>query len=77
MDLLSSGDYKFELRVKKLEKKGREDDLKRGGKLLDIDKLQEITLVHETQGRYGDEEMFDTCVLDDEEVFVGQDMAEK
>ncbi|GJX27749.1 putative ribonuclease H-like domain-containing protein [Tanacetum coccineum] len=28
----------------------------------------EVTLVHETQGRYGDEEMFDTCVLDGDEV---------
>ncbi|GJR34199.1 hypothetical protein Tco_1209883 [Tanacetum coccineum] len=37
----------------------------------------EITLVDETQGRYGDEEMFDTGVLDDEEVFAGQDMAKK
>ncbi|GKF28771.1 hypothetical protein Tco_0095113, partial [Tanacetum coccineum] len=43
----------------------------------DIDKDAEITLVDETQGRYGDEEMFDTCVLDDEEVFAGQDMAKK
>ncbi|GJX94430.1 hypothetical protein Tco_0349016 [Tanacetum coccineum] len=39
--------------------------------------ITKITLVHETQGRYGDEEMFDTGVLDDEEVFAGQDMAEK
>ncbi|GKE43950.1 hypothetical protein Tco_1471234, partial [Tanacetum coccineum] len=48
-----------------------------GRKINDIDKDAEITLVHETQGRYGDEEMFDTGVLDDEEVFAGQDMAEK
>ncbi|GJZ99175.1 retrovirus-related pol polyprotein from transposon TNT 1-94 [Tanacetum coccineum] len=38
---------------------------------------QKITLVDETQGRYGDDLMFDTGVLDDEEVFAGQDMAEK
>ncbi|GJR51819.1 hypothetical protein Tco_1402340 [Tanacetum coccineum] len=34
----------------------------------DTDKDAEITLVHETQGRYGDEEMFNTCVLDGDEV---------
>ncbi|GJZ12789.1 hypothetical protein Tco_0548019 [Tanacetum coccineum] len=38
---------------------------------------EEITLVDETQGRYGDDLRFDKCVLDDEEVFAGQDMAEK
>ncbi|GKE63047.1 hypothetical protein Tco_1513414, partial [Tanacetum coccineum] len=31
-----------------------------------------ITLVDETQGRYGDDLMFDTYVLDDEEVFVAE-----
>ncbi|GJU72407.1 hypothetical protein Tco_1263812 [Tanacetum coccineum] len=55
----------------------QEDASKQGRKINDIDKVAEITLVHETQGGYGDEEMFDTGVLDDEEVFVGQDMAEK
>ncbi|GKB04947.1 hypothetical protein Tco_0833142, partial [Tanacetum coccineum] len=34
----------------------------------DINKDAEITLVDETQGRYGDEEMSNTCVLDDDEV---------
>ncbi|GKF28553.1 hypothetical protein Tco_0094895, partial [Tanacetum coccineum] len=43
----------------------------------DIDKDVEITLVNETQGRYGDDLIFDTSVPDDEEVFAGQDMAEK
>ncbi|GJY41421.1 hypothetical protein Tco_0428691 [Tanacetum coccineum] len=33
----------------------------------DIDKDAEIMLVYETQGRYGDEEMFDTGVLDGDE----------
>ncbi|GKD67995.1 hypothetical protein Tco_1322085, partial [Tanacetum coccineum] len=28
-------------------------------------------------GKFNDEEMFDTGVLDDEEVFAGQDVAEK
>ncbi|GKB71459.1 hypothetical protein Tco_0932871 [Tanacetum coccineum] len=46
-------------------------------KINDIDKDAEITLIDETQGRYGDDLMFDTSVLDDEEVFAGQDMDEK
>ncbi|GJX23474.1 hypothetical protein Tco_0227919 [Tanacetum coccineum] len=44
----------------------QEDASKQGRKIDDIDKDAEITLVDETQGRYGDEE-----------VFAGQDMAEK
>ncbi|GJW03718.1 hypothetical protein Tco_1562574 [Tanacetum coccineum] len=55
----------------------QEDASKQGRKINDIDKDAEITLVDETQGRYGDDLMFDTSVLDDEEVFAGQDMAEK
>ncbi|GJS31855.1 putative ribonuclease H-like domain-containing protein [Tanacetum coccineum] len=55
----------------------QEDASKQGRKIDDIDKDAEITLVGENQGRYGDEEMFDTVVLDDEEVFAGQDMAKK
>ncbi|GJS80129.1 putative ribonuclease H-like domain-containing protein [Tanacetum coccineum] len=63
----------LKLRVKKLEKKGgsRTHKLKilyKGRKINDIDKDAEITLVHKTQGRYGDEEMFDTYVLDGDEV---------
>ncbi|GJU42468.1 hypothetical protein Tco_1195425 [Tanacetum coccineum] len=42
----------------------QEDASKHGRKIDDIDKDAEITLVHETQGRYGDEEMFDTGALD-------------
>ncbi|GKC08091.1 hypothetical protein Tco_0999701 [Tanacetum coccineum] len=42
----------------------QEDASKQGRKIDDIDKDAEIKLVHETQGRYGDEEMFDTGVLD-------------
>ncbi|GKC75381.1 hypothetical protein Tco_1126155 [Tanacetum coccineum] len=55
----------------------QDDTSKQERKIDDIDKDASITLVYETQGRYGDEEMFDTSVLDDEEVFGGQDMAEK
>ncbi|GJR05101.1 hypothetical protein Tco_0528085 [Tanacetum coccineum] len=72
----------LKLRVKKLEKKGGSINHKlkrlyKGRKIDDIDKDAEITLVDETQGRYGDDLMFDTGVLDDEEVFSEQDMAEK
>ncbi|GKC21196.1 hypothetical protein Tco_1023346 [Tanacetum coccineum] len=55
----------------------QEDASKQGRKIDDIDKDVEITLVDETQGRINDEEMFDTGVLDNEEVFVEQDVAEK
>ncbi|GJR46770.1 hypothetical protein Tco_1314873 [Tanacetum coccineum] len=55
----------------------QEDASKQGRKIDDINKDVEITLIDETQGRYGDDLMFDTCVFDDEEVFAGQDMDEK
>ncbi|GJY64644.1 hypothetical protein Tco_0466104 [Tanacetum coccineum] len=55
----------------------QEDASKQGRKINDIDKDTKITLIDETQGRYGDDLMFDTGVLDDEEVFAGQDMDEK
>ncbi|GJU05737.1 hypothetical protein Tco_1122167 [Tanacetum coccineum] len=45
----------------------QEDASKQGRKIDDIDKDAEITLVDETQGRFGDEEMFDTGVLDGDE----------
>ncbi|GKB23593.1 hypothetical protein Tco_0862994 [Tanacetum coccineum] len=56
-----------------LEKKGgsklrRSKYIYKGRKINDIDKDAEITLVHETQGKYGDEEMFDIDVLDGDEV---------
>ncbi|GKA68928.1 putative ribonuclease H-like domain-containing protein [Tanacetum coccineum] len=40
----------------------QENASKQGRKIDDIDKDVEITLVHETQERYGDEEMFDNVV---------------
>ncbi|GKA40947.1 hypothetical protein Tco_0733540 [Tanacetum coccineum] len=55
----------------------QEDASKQGRKIDDINKDAEITLIDETQGRYGDDLMFDTCVLDDEEMFAGQDMDKK
>ncbi|GKB68549.1 hypothetical protein Tco_0929961, partial [Tanacetum coccineum] len=47
-----------------------EDASKQGRKIDDIDKDAEITLVDETQGRYGDDIMFDVCDLAGVEVFV-------
>ncbi|GJV02227.1 hypothetical protein Tco_1335796 [Tanacetum coccineum] len=55
----------------------QEDASKQGRKIDDIDADAGITLVDETQGRHDDDLMFDTSVLNDEEVFAGQDMAEK
>ncbi|GJU47633.1 putative ribonuclease H-like domain-containing protein [Tanacetum coccineum] len=55
----------------------QEDASKQGRKIDDIDKDAEVTLVDETHGRYGDDLMFDTTILDGEEVFVGQDVVEK
>ncbi|GKD84358.1 hypothetical protein Tco_1355512 [Tanacetum coccineum] len=55
----------------------QEDASKQGWKIDDIDNDAEITLVDETQWRYGDDLMFDACVLYGEEMFAGQDMAEK
>ncbi|GKD17226.1 hypothetical protein Tco_1206384 [Tanacetum coccineum] len=50
----------------------QEDASKQGRKIDEIDQDAEVTLVEETQRRYGDNLMFDTGVLDNE-----QDMAEK
>nr|GEZ53537.1 hypothetical protein [Tanacetum cinerariifolium] len=52
---------------------GEEDASKQGRNIADIDADAETTLVNETaedKERYNDEEMFDTWVLDDEEVVV-------
>ncbi|GKF62729.1 hypothetical protein Tco_0182783 [Tanacetum coccineum] len=50
----------------------QEDASKQGRKINEIDQDADVTLVDETQGRYSDNLMFDTGVLDNE-----QDMAEK
>ncbi|GKG56497.1 hypothetical protein Tco_0579821, partial [Tanacetum coccineum] len=65
-------------KVKRLEKKGgsRTHKLKRLYKIGRSARV-EITLVDETLGRHDDDLMFDTCVLNDEEVFARQDMAKK
>nr|GEU40166.1 hypothetical protein [Tanacetum cinerariifolium] len=59
---------------------GDEDASKHGKNIADIDANAETTLVNETakdQGRFDDQEMFDTGVLDDEEVFVEKAVAVK
>ncbi|GKC22504.1 hypothetical protein Tco_1024654 [Tanacetum coccineum] len=53
------------------------DAIQSGEEDCEIDQDTEVTLFDETQGRYSDNLMFDTGVLDNEEVFVGQDMVEK
>ncbi|GJX41437.1 hypothetical protein Tco_0256427 [Tanacetum coccineum] len=55
----------------------QEDASKQGRKIDDIDKDAEITLVHETQGRYGNEEIFDTGVLDGDDVLAEQEVTVK
>ncbi|GJU03387.1 hypothetical protein Tco_1113725 [Tanacetum coccineum] len=55
----------------------QEDASKQGRKINDIDKDAEVTLVDETQRRYGDNLVFDTTILDGKEVFAGQDVVEK
>ncbi|GJZ16921.1 hypothetical protein Tco_0553044, partial [Tanacetum coccineum] len=73
-------------RVKKLEKKGglRTHKLKRlykigrSARVVSSEEANvEVTLVDESHGRHNDDLMFDTCVLNDEEVFARQDMAKK
>ncbi|GJZ64463.1 hypothetical protein Tco_0620884 [Tanacetum coccineum] len=48
----------------------REDASKQGRKIADIDADAEVTLIDETQGRNDDNLMFDTGVLDEQEVKV-------
>ncbi|GJU40526.1 hypothetical protein Tco_1193483 [Tanacetum coccineum] len=50
----------------------QEDASKQGRKIDDIDNDTKITLVDETQGRYGDDIMFDVSDLASEEVFVAE-----
>ncbi|GJY56321.1 retrovirus-related pol polyprotein from transposon TNT 1-94 [Tanacetum coccineum] len=55
----------------------QEDASKQGRKIDDIDKDAEITLVDETQGRYGDEDMFGVNDLDGDEVVVESEVTDK
>ncbi|GJV42292.1 putative ribonuclease H-like domain-containing protein [Tanacetum coccineum] len=55
----------------------QEDASKHGRKINDIDKDAEITLVDETQGRYGDEDMFGVNDLDGDEVVVESEVTDK
>ncbi|GJR87916.1 hypothetical protein Tco_0211927 [Tanacetum coccineum] len=71
-DCSSLGDYKFETESQEVREERREDASKQVRKIDDIDKDVEITLVDETQGRYGDDIMFDVSDLAGEEVFVAE-----
>ncbi|GKE80349.1 hypothetical protein Tco_1550349, partial [Tanacetum coccineum] len=68
-------------RVDKLEKRrnlgAQEDASKQGRRIEDIDADAEVTLVNETQERQDEDLMFDTGVLDDDEVFVDVTTGEK
>ncbi|GKB16690.1 hypothetical protein Tco_0850613 [Tanacetum coccineum] len=54
-----------------------EDASKQGRNIEDIDANAKVTLVNETQERQDDDLMFDTGVLDDDEVFVDVTTVEK
>ncbi|GJY62698.1 hypothetical protein Tco_0464158 [Tanacetum coccineum] len=54
----------------------QEDASKQGRKIADIDADAEATLIDETQGRNDDKLMFDTCVLDEQEVEVEKTLIE-
>ncbi|GKA84706.1 hypothetical protein Tco_0806360 [Tanacetum coccineum] len=64
-------------RVKKLEKKGGEDESQSRRKIDDIDKDAEISLVDETRKRYEDEDMFGVNDLDGDEVVVESEVTNK
>ncbi|GJS86937.1 hypothetical protein Tco_0769573 [Tanacetum coccineum] len=55
----------------------QEDASKQGRRIEDIDADAEVTLVNETQERQDEDLMFDTGVLDDDEVFVDATTGEK
>ncbi|GJS70227.1 hypothetical protein Tco_0703068 [Tanacetum coccineum] len=58
----------------------QEDASKQVKNIAEIDADVDISLVHENagiQGRFDDEDMFDTSVFNNEEVFAGQDMADQ
>ncbi|GJS24238.1 hypothetical protein Tco_0452870 [Tanacetum coccineum] len=55
----------------------KEDASKQGRKIDDIDKDAEITLVDETQERYGDEDMFGVNDLDGDEVVIESEVTDK
>ncbi|GJR11981.1 hypothetical protein Tco_0794633 [Tanacetum coccineum] len=66
-------------RVDKLEKSlgAQEDASKQGRRIEDIDADAEVTLVNETQERQDEDLMFDTGVLDGDEMFVDATTGEK
>ncbi|GKF36110.1 hypothetical protein Tco_0112868 [Tanacetum coccineum] len=58
----------------------QEDASRQGSNIVKIDADVDISLVHEDAGiqeRFDDEDMFNTSFFNNEEVFVGQDMADQ
>ncbi|GJU07296.1 putative ribonuclease H-like domain-containing protein [Tanacetum coccineum] len=55
----------------------QEDASKQGKKINDINKDEKITLVNETQGRYGDKDMFGVNDLDGDKVVVESEVTNK
>ncbi|GJV09630.1 hypothetical protein Tco_1351171, partial [Tanacetum coccineum] len=73
-DLLLSGedgDFKFEVESQEVTEERRVKNSQAQKT------IHEVTLVDETQGRYGDDLVFDTSVLDGKEVFTRQDVVKK
>ncbi|GKB16283.1 hypothetical protein Tco_0850206 [Tanacetum coccineum] len=71
-------DFKFEVESQEVREERRVKNSQAQKTIQDeIDKDAEVTLVDETQGRYGDDLVFDISILDGEEVFAGQDVVEK
>ncbi|GJX53054.1 hypothetical protein Tco_0281423 [Tanacetum coccineum] len=61
------------------EEGDQEDASKHGRNIVEIDADVDISLVHEDagiEGRFDDDDMFDTSVFNDKEVFARQDMAD-
>ncbi|GJX39732.1 hypothetical protein Tco_0253035 [Tanacetum coccineum] len=65
----------LKLRIKSLG--DQEDASKQGREINEIDKDAKITLVDETQGRYGDEDMFGVHDLDGDEVVIESEVTDK
>ncbi|GKA34997.1 hypothetical protein Tco_0721426 [Tanacetum coccineum] len=66
------GDTIAQTRFENVSKTSNDSLLTGGRKIDDINNDVEITLVDETQVRYGDDLMLETCVLDGDEVFVAK-----
>ncbi|GKD51336.1 hypothetical protein Tco_1280312 [Tanacetum coccineum] len=68
---------KFDQAIEITSLKKREDASKQGRRIEDIDADAEVTLVNETQERQDEDLMFDTGILDGDEMFVDATTGEK